>query len=91
MVYKKGKRYLESVPWLQRESQTCSFMEIHQKKIALVIKVRMSRQDKEGENQEVSQAFCGGARVILTYKQAYVTNLISYLTLLLRLPWFTIS
>ena len=25
----------------------------------------MSRQDKEGEYQEVSQAFCGGARLIL--------------------------
>ena len=36
----------------------------YQQKIDLVIKVRMSRQDKEGEYQEVSQAFCGGARLI---------------------------
>ena len=36
-----------------------------QKKIYLVIKVRMSRQDKEGEYQQVSQLFCGGARLIL--------------------------
>ena len=37
----------------------------HQLKIDLVIKVRMSRQDQEGEHQEVSQAFYGGPRLIL--------------------------
>jgi len=37
----------------------------HQLKIDLVIKVRMSRQDQEGEQQEVSQAFYGGPRLIL--------------------------
>ena len=31
----------------------------HELKIDLVIKVRMSRQDQEGEQQEVSQFFCG--------------------------------
>ena len=31
----------------------------HQQKIDLVINVRMSRQDQEGEQQEVSQAFYG--------------------------------
>ena len=40
----------------------------HQKKIYLVIRVRMCKQDKEGKYQEVSQAFCGGARVILREK-----------------------
>ena len=37
----------------------------HQLKIDLVIKVRMSRQDQEGEQQEVSQAFYGGQKLIL--------------------------
>ena len=37
----------------------------HQLKIDLVIKVRMSRQDQEGEQQEVSQAFYGGLKLIL--------------------------
>ena len=37
----------------------------HQLKIDLVIKVRMSRQDQEVEQQEVSQAFYGGQRLIL--------------------------
>ena len=37
----------------------------HQLKIDLVIKVRMSRQDQEGEQQEVSQAFYGSPRLIL--------------------------
>ena len=37
----------------------------HQLKIDLVIKVRMSRQDQEGEQQEVSQAFYGGQKQIL--------------------------
>ena len=32
----------------------------HQLKIDLVLSVRMSRQDQKGEQQEVSQAFCGG-------------------------------
>ena len=36
----------------------------HQQKIDLV-KVGMSRQDKEGEYQQVSQLFCGGSRLIL--------------------------
>ena len=37
----------------------------HQLKIDLVIKVRMSRQHQEGEQEEVSQAFCGCTKVIL--------------------------
>ena len=37
----------------------------HQLKIDLVIQVRMSRQDQEGEQQEVSQAFYGGQKLIL--------------------------
>ena len=37
----------------------------HQQKIVSVIQVRMSRQDKEGEHQEVLQLFCGGSRLIL--------------------------
>ena len=37
----------------------------HQLKIDLVIKVRMSQQDQEGEHQEVSQAFYVGPRLIL--------------------------
>ena len=39
-------------------------MEKTSEKIDLIIKVRMSKQDKEGEYQEVSQSFCGDARVI---------------------------
>ena len=37
----------------------------HQLKIDLVIKVRMSRQDQEGEQQEVSQAFYGVLKLVL--------------------------
>ena len=37
----------------------------HLLKIDLVIKARMSRHEQEGEYQEVSQAFCGGTRLIL--------------------------
>ena len=37
----------------------------HQVKIDIVAKVRMFRQDKEGEKEEVSQAFYGGPRLIL--------------------------
>ena len=36
----------------------------HQLKKDLVIRVKMSRQDQEGEQQEVSQAFYGGPRLI---------------------------
>ena len=46
----------------------------HQLKIDLVIKVRMSRKDQEGEHQEVSQAFNGGPRLILRsddFNEAY--------------------
>ena len=46
----------------------------HQLKIDLVIKVRMSRQDQDGEQQEVSQAFYGGPRLILKaddFEEAY--------------------
>ena len=37
----------------------------HQIKIDKVIKVRMSRQDQEGEHQKVSQAFYEGLKLIL--------------------------
>ena len=37
----------------------------HQLKIDLVLSVCMSRQDQEGEQEEVSQAFCGCTKVIL--------------------------
>ena len=37
----------------------------HQLKMDMVIRVKMSRQDQEGEQQEVSQLFYGGPRLIL--------------------------
>ena len=37
----------------------------HQLKIHLVPSVCMSRQDQKGEHQDVSQAFCGGLKLIL--------------------------
>ena len=37
----------------------------HQLKMDIVIRVKMSRQDQEGEHQEVSQLFYGGPRLIL--------------------------
>merc|ERR1712208_53262 len=37
----------------------------HQLKMDIVIRVRMSRQDQEGEQQEVPQSFYGGIRLIL--------------------------
>ena len=49
----------------EEESNILFYGKKHQKTIDLVIKVRMSRQDKEGEHQKVSQLFCGGSRLIL--------------------------
>ena len=46
----------------------------HQLKMDIVVRVRMSRQDQEGEQQEVSQLFYGGVRLILRiedYDEAY--------------------
>ena len=40
-------------------------MRRHQLKMDMVIRVKMSRQDQEGEQQEVSQLFYGGPRLIL--------------------------
>ena len=46
----------------------------HQLKMDIVMRVRMSRQDQEGEQQEVSQLFYGGPRLILRnedFEEAY--------------------
>ena len=65
MVYKKGKDILKVFCDYRGRVKHAVLWKKHQKKIDLIIKVRMSKQDKEGEYQEVSQAFCGGARLIL--------------------------
>ena len=44
-------------------------LEKHQFKMDLVIQVKMIREDREGNTEEVSQHFYGGARTILRENQ----------------------
>ena len=66
MVYKGRKSYLESLTNYKERVRNAFIIALRkqQLKIDLVLSVCMSRQDKEVEQQEVSQAFCGGSRLI---------------------------